>query len=100
MVLVCCLIRDSKIRMMNEDEQFLRQAIRLSETNVENGEGPFGAVLVKEGMIISGAGNRVISSNDPTAHAEINIIREATEKLHTFDLSGCTIYCSCDLLKL
>ena len=81
---------------MNTDEKFLLRAIRISEHNVEKGEGPFGAVLVKEGVVISGAGNRVISSNDPTAHAEINVIREAAEKLKTFDLSGCTIYCSCE----
>ncbi len=81
---------------MNTDEKFLQQAIRISENNVENGEGPFGAVLTKDNVIISSAGNRVISSNDPTAHAEINVIREAAEKLNTFDLSGSTIYCSCE----
>lgn len=81
---------------INTDKKFLLQAIRISEHNVEQGEGPFGAVLVKDSVIISSAGNRVISSNDPTAHAEINVIREATGKLKTFDLSGCTIYCSCE----
>lgn len=81
---------------MNMDKRFLQQAIRISEKNVELGEGPFGAVLSKEGVIISSAGNRVVSSNDPTAHAEINVIREAAGKLGTFDLSGCTVYCSCE----
>jgi tRNA(Arg) A34 adenosine deaminase TadA len=81
---------------MDTDKKFLQQAIRISENNVGKGEGPFGAVLTKDGVIISGAGNQVISSNDPTAHAEIRVIREASEKLKTFDLSGCTIYCSCE----
>ena len=81
---------------MNKDKEFLQQAIRISENNVEHGDGPFGAVLTKDDVIISSAGNRVISSNDPTAHAEINVIREAAEKLNTFDLNGCTIYCSCE----
>ncbi len=81
---------------MNTDEKFLQQAIRISENNVENGDGPFGAVLTKDDVIICSAGNRVISSNDPTAHAEINVIREAAEKFNTFDLNGCTIYCSCE----
>ncbi len=84
------------VSKMNTDKKFLLQAIRISEHNVEEGEGPFGAVLTRDGVIISSAGNRVISSNDPTAHAEINVIREATGKLKTFDLSGCTIYCSCE----
>jgi guanine deaminase len=96
MDVIRCLKKDSMVRTMNKDEKFLQQAIRISENNVENGEGPFGAVLTKDGVIMSSAGNRVISSNDPTAHAEINVIREAAEKLKTFDLSGCTIYCSCE----
>ena len=81
---------------MNTDRNFLLQAISISENNVEKGGGPFGAVITKNGKIISSAGNRVISSNDPTAHAEISVIREAAEKLKSFDLSGCTIYCSCE----
>ena len=81
---------------MKNDEKFLREAIKLSEENVVKGGGPFGAVITKDDKIISKAGNKVLSSNDPTAHAEINVIREASEKLNTFDLSGCTIYCSCE----
>jgi len=54
--------------------------------------GPFGAVIVKDGQVISTACNEVTSSNDPTAHAEILAIRRASEKLGTYDLSGCVIY--------
>jgi guanine deaminase len=87
---------NSESRIMTDDEKYLRRAIEISENNVAMGEGPFGAVIIKHGEIISSAGNRVLSSNDPTAHAEINVIREASEKLSSFNLSGCTLYCSCE----
>ncbi|HYX05526.1 MAG TPA: nucleoside deaminase [Bacteroidales bacterium] len=77
-------------------EKFLRSAIDISVENVKNGGGPFGAVIVKDGEIIASAGNQVTTHNDPTAHAEINAIREAAQKLQTFDLSGCEIYASCE----
>lgn len=57
--------------------------------------GPFGAVIVRDNEVIAKAHNRVLSSKDPTAHAEINVIREASQKLETFDLSGCTLYTTC-----
>jgi len=63
---------------------------------VERGGGPFGAVIVKDGEIVAGSSNSVTIDNDPTAHAEVNTIREACKKLGTFDLSGCTIYTSCE----
>ena len=72
-------------------------AIALSEQNVtQNLGGPFGAVIVKDGEVISATANRVISENDPTAHAEISAIRLACKKLATYDLSGCEIYTSCE----
>lgn len=74
----------------------MRKAIALSINNVKNGGGPFGAVIVKDGEIIAEGVNRVTAHNDPTAHAEINAIRAACQKLHTFDLSGCEIYTSCE----
>ena len=66
-------------------------------SNVKNSHGgPFGAVVVKEGVVIGSGANQVTASNDPTAHAEIVAIREATTKLGTFDLTGCEIYASCE----
>lgn len=62
------------------------------ETMKQNIGGPFGAVIVKDGEIISVSSNRVIANNDPTAHAEIEAIREACRKLKTYDLSGCELY--------
>ena len=79
-----------------QDKQFMREAIRLANESVERGGGPFGAIIVKDGEIIAGKSNSVTIDNDPTAHAEVNTIREACQKLRTFDLSGCTIYTSCE----
>lgn len=76
---------------------FLRRAIRLSIENAKNGNGgPFGAIVVKDGCVIAEGTNRVTSSNDPTAHAEVVAIREACRKLGTFQLDGCDIYTSCE----
>ncbi|MBR1593337.1 MAG: nucleoside deaminase [Alloprevotella sp.] len=74
----------------------MREAIRLADESVRNGGGPFGAVVVKDGEIVSGRSNSVTIDNDCTAHAEVNAIREACRKLATFDLSGCDIYTSCE----
>ena len=74
----------------------MRRAIALSEESVRMGGGPFGAVIVKDGVIVSEASNSVTLDHDPTAHAEVNAIRKATQKLGTFDLEGCEIYTSCE----
>lgn len=79
-----------------EDSKFMDMAIRLSEENIENGGGPFGAVIVRDGEVIATGANRVVPCNDPTAHAEIIAIRKACTKLGTFKLTGCTIYSSCE----
>lgn len=72
------------------------QAVKEALSGVEqNHGGPFGAVIVKDGRIISKAHNQVLKDNDPTAHAEINAIKKASKKLDTFDLSGCEIYVTC-----
>ncbi|MCD8289124.1 MAG: nucleoside deaminase [Prevotella sp.] len=78
------------------NENLMREAIRLSEENVSNGGGPFGAVIAKDGKIVATGANRVTADNDPTAHAEVNAIRAAAKKLGTFDLSGCIIFSSCE----
>lgn len=74
----------------------MREAIRLSEDNVRNGGGPFGAVIARDGEIVGTGTNRVTRDCDPTAHAEVNAIRAAASRLGTFDLSGCEIYSSCE----
>jgi len=74
----------------------MRKAIQLSVNNIDNGGGPFGAVIVKDGKIIAEAANSVTNDNDPTAHAEVNAIRKASKLLNTFDLSDCQIYTSCE----
>lgn len=78
-------------------ETFMNEAIRLSfETMRNNTGGPFGAVVVKNGEIIARGFNRVVSTNDPTAHAEVVAIREACKALNTFQLDDCEIYTSCE----
>lgn len=76
---------------------FLREAIRLSLEKMEANEGgPFGAVVVRDGTIVGRGWNRVTSTNDPTAHAEVVAIRDACSRLRTFSLAGCEIYSSCE----
>src|SRR5512138_614588 len=76
---------------------FMHEAIRLSVEKMREGRGgPFGAVVVKEGRVISRGWNTVTTTNDPTAHAEIVAIREACRKLGTFSLDGCELYASCE----
>jgi len=82
---------------MSTDNLFMARAIQLSLDNVASGRGgPFGAVIVKDGVIIAEGANRVTSTNDPTAHAEVVVIREACSRLGTFMLDGCEIYTSCE----
>lgn len=82
---------------MKEDKQFLRRAIELAKSGMDqNAGGPFGAVMVKNEVIIAEAFNEVTSTNDPTAHAELLVIRRACMELDTFQLDGCTIYTSCE----
>jgi guanine deaminase len=82
--------------MSEKDPLFIRRAIKLSLDSVKKGGGPFGAVITKNGKIVSESCNQVTVLNDPTAHAEISAIREAARKLNTFDLTGCKIYVSCE----
>jgi len=76
---------------------FMQEAIERAVENAQSGRGgPFAAVVVKEGRIIAAGANCVTSTNDPTAHAEVNAIREACRVLRTFQLTGCEIYTSCE----
>lgn len=80
-----------------DHEKFMRMAIRLSEQNVEQRlGGPFGAVIVKDGMVVARSANKVLPQKDPTAHAEISTIRLACKELNTHNLEGCVIYTSCE----
>lgn len=76
------------------EAKFLKRAIQLAELSINNGGGPFGAVVVKNGEIIAETSNSVTKDNDPTAHAEVNCIRMACKKLGTFILEDCDIYAS------
>lgn len=82
---------------MEKREDYLKKAIFLAADNVrENGGGPFGALIVRDGEVLGSGVNSVTIDNDPTAHAEINAIRNACHKLGTFNLKGCTLYASCE----
>ncbi len=75
----------------------MRRALALALENVQSGRGgPFAALVVKDGKIIAEGANRVTSTNDPTAHAEIVAIREACRALGSFQLDGCAIYATCE----
>lgn len=76
---------------------FMSRAIELAAENAGSVTGgPFGAVIVKDGEIVAAQSNKVTVDIDPTAHAEVNAIREACKILGTFDLSGCVLYSSCE----
>lgn len=80
-----------------DPKQLMREAIRLSREGMTNGDGgPFGAVVVKDGKIVGRGWNRVLAKTDPTAHAEVEAIRDACASLKNFDLSGAEIYTSCE----
>lgn len=83
--------------MTDQDRQFMMRAIELARNGMEsNSGGPFGCVVVKDGRIVGEGSNRVTSTNDPTAHAEVVAIREACRSLDAFQLDGCSIYTSCE----
>lgn len=82
---------------MTREEKFMHEAVLLSENGINKSDGgPFGCVIVKQNKIIGRGHNKVTSTNDPTAHAEIIAIREACKTLETFQLDGCEIYTSCE----
>ena len=77
---------------MNDSEIMMLAIEEAGKTMKEDAGGPFGAVVVRDGQILSISSNHVLENNDPTAHAEVMAIREACKKLGTYDLSGCEIY--------
>lgn len=78
-------------------ENFMQEAVNAALKGMQNNEGgPFGCVIVKDGKIIGKGNNKVTSTNDPTAHAEVTAIRDACKNLDSFQLDGCTIYTSCE----
>ncbi|GHE44505.1 nucleoside deaminase [Sphingobacterium griseoflavum] len=82
---------------MEDHRKFMKQAISLSADNLKTlAGGPFGCVIVRDGEILSAAANTVTQDSDPTAHAEINAIRQAAKKIGKPDLSGCTLYTSAE----
>jgi len=82
--------------MLTHDD-FMQIAVELAEKGMDTGEGgPFGAIIVKNGEIVGKGNNRVTSTNDPTAHAEMVAIRDACKNLKSFQLDDCEIYTSCE----
>ena len=81
---------------MNDDEKFMKMAIDLAAKAVEHGNEPFGAVLVKDGEVVYTNENQIYSATDPTFHAEAGLIRRFCAETHITDLSGYTLYSSCE----
>lgn len=83
--------------MPADHEKFMRRAIELAQRGVDSNDGgPFGCVVVRDGEVVGEGWNKVTSTNDPTAHAEVVAIRDACAKLRSFQLEGCSIYTSCE----
>lgn len=83
--------------MNNETiNQLARESIRIAIENIQNQGGPFSSIIVKDGEIIAKGSNRVTHNNDPTAHAEVVAIREACQKLNTYQLEDCILIASCE----
>lgn len=81
---------------MNDDRTWLDRAVTLATESVADGGGPFGAVIVRDGVVIGTGQNRVTPQLDPTAHAEVQAIRQACTAVNDFSLAGATIYASCE----
>jgi guanine deaminase len=89
--------RTLRVPIFMTRDDFMREAIKEAEAGMRHGRGgPFGCVVVRRGEILARGNNRVTSTNDPTAHAEVTAIREACAKLKTFSLADCELYTSCE----
>lgn len=97
-IMISCNSTNTTSNIMTEsDKNFMKEAIALSISGMTNNEGgPFGAVIVKDGKIVGKGNNKVTSTNDPTAHAEVVAIRDACKNLNSFQLDGCVLYTSCE----
>ncbi|MEO7672505.1 MAG: nucleoside deaminase [Pyrinomonadaceae bacterium] len=83
--------------MTDDDKKFMRLAIQLAREGMDSAAGgPFGCIVTKDGHIVGKGINRVTSTNDPTAHAEVVAIRDACANLESFQLDGCVVYTSCE----
>jgi guanine deaminase len=81
---------------MDNHTKYMRMAIELANKNIQKGGGPFGAVIVRQNEVIGTGSNQVTNHNDPTAHAEILAIREASQNLNNYNLSDCILYTTCE----
>ncbi len=84
------------MKITEQQKDFMRRAIQLADASVVAGGGPFGAVIVRNGEVVAEGSNSVTLLNDPTAHAEVQAIRSACQKLGSFNLEGCEVYTSCE----
>lgn len=90
-------MRNNEDQDNNDHEHFMNEAVKRAIKGMNDNEGgPFGCVIVKEGKIIGRGNNKVTSTNDPTAHAEVTAIRDACKNLGSFQLNGCILYTSCE----
>ncbi|RAG83315.1 nucleoside deaminase [Streptacidiphilus pinicola] len=85
---------DTRIQDLEQD--WMNEAIRLATASVANGGGPFGAMVVKDGKVIAAGNNQVTATLDPTAHAEVSVMRAACKELGSFSLEGCVLITSCE----
>lgn len=90
------MVQQSDIIITDLDRHFMKMACEIASANIDKGGGPFGAVIVRDGEVIASAGNSVTLTNDPTAHAEVNAIRQACSVMNNFKLDGCVVYSSCE----
>lgn len=90
-------MKDKDFNEKKSHSIFMQKAVDYAIDGMDNnGGGPFGCVIVKDGEIIGKGNNRVTSNNDPTAHAEVTAIRDACKNLNSFQLEGCIVYTSCE----
>ena len=78
------------------EADLMRLAIEKTREGIASGQSPFGSIIVKDGVVVASTHNTVWRDTDPTAHAEVNCLRGAAKALQTIDLTGCTLYSTCE----